>query len=126
MKLRIKDNSIRIRLNQTEALSVARGESVMKNTVFSPVSSVSYSLVPWQLDVFNASFEGNNLTVNIPLSKTEHWMDSEETGFEFRQNNGEEGGLLIVVEKDFACLKPRDGEDESDHFPHPEEGKIKC
>lgn len=126
MKLRIKDNSIRIRLNQSEAMSVARGETITKKTSFSPVSSVSYSLVPWQLDVFNASFEDNHLTVNIPLSKTENWMDSEETGFEFIQKNGEEGGLLILVEKDFACLKPRDGEDESDHFPHPEEGKIKC
>jgi hypothetical protein len=28
--------------------------------------------------------------------------------------------LGILVEKDFACLAPREGEDESDMYPHPE------
>jgi hypothetical protein len=126
MKLRIKDNSIRIRLTQSEALAVSNGETVTKKTVFSPVSSLSYSLVPWHLDVFNATFEKDEILLNIPISKVEKWMDTEETGFEFTQNNGEEGGLLLIIEKDFACLKPRSGEDESDHFPHPEEGKLKC
>jgi hypothetical protein len=27
--------------------------------------------------------------------------------------------LRIVVEKDFACLTAREGEDESDNFPNP-------
>lgn len=31
--------------------------------------------------------------------------------------------LQILVEKDFACLVPREGEDESDIFPHPQEGQ---
>jgi hypothetical protein len=126
MKLRIKDNSIRIRLTQGETMAVSRGESVTKKTVFSPVTSLSYSLVPWHLDVFNAEFSENEITLNVPISKVENWIDSEEIGFEFTQKNGEEGGLFLVLEKDFACLKPRTGEDESDHFPHPEEGKLKC
>jgi hypothetical protein len=28
--------------------------------------------------------------------------------------------LNITLEKDFACLAPRAGEDESDNFPHPD------
>ena len=126
MKLRIKDNSIRIRLTQSETTAVSNGEAVTKKTVFSPVSSLSYSLVPWHLDVFNAVFKDDEITLNIPVSKVENWINSEEIGFEFTQKNGEEEGLFLVIEKDFACLKPRSGEDERDHFPHPEEGKLKC
>ena len=39
----------------------------------------------------------------------------------------DDGGVLnILVEKDFACLAPREGEDESDMFPHPLEGQESC
>ena len=36
----------------------------------------------------------------------------------------DDGDLLkILVEKDFACLAPREGEDETDMYPHPQEGQ---
>ena len=34
--------------------------------------------------------------------------------------------LRVIVEKDFACLTPRDGEDESDMYPHPKAGETTC
>jgi hypothetical protein len=34
--------------------------------------------------------------------------------------------LKILVEKDFACLAPREGEDESDMFPHPKAATDGC
>jgi hypothetical protein len=34
--------------------------------------------------------------------------------------------LTILVEKDFACLTPREGEDESDMFPNPDDDGAKC
>ena len=39
----------------------------------------------------------------------------------------DDGALLtLLVEKDFACLAPRPGEDESDMFPHPEADAGRC
>ena len=32
----------------------------------------------------------------------------------------------ILVEKDFQCLAPREGEDESDMFPHPDGDSTTC
>ena len=43
-------------------------------------------------------------------------MDQVGEG-EQQHDNGDV--LSILVEKDFACLAPREGEDESDMFPHP-------
>jgi hypothetical protein len=38
----------------------------------------------------------------------------------------ESGQLSILVEKDFACLSPREGEDEMELFPHPLKGRDTC
>ncbi len=39
----------------------------------------------------------------------------------------DDGSMLdILVEKDFACLTKREGEDESDMYPHPEAGAQSC
>ena len=35
------------------------------------------------------------------------------------QPTGKSEDLQILVEKDFACLAPREGEDDSDAFAHP-------
>jgi len=34
--------------------------------------------------------------------------------------------LSILVEKDFACLAPREGEDETDMYPNPKAGEESC
>jgi hypothetical protein len=34
--------------------------------------------------------------------------------------------LNILVEKDFACLAPRAGEDERDMYPHPNADEAQC
>jgi hypothetical protein len=48
-----------------------------------------------------------------------NWASTEKAGFETQQEIGNGKSLRILVEKDFACLERRDGEDESDAFPHP-------
>jgi hypothetical protein len=54
------------------------------------------------------------------------WASSEQVSItgEQQHNNGDK--LVILVEKDFACLAPREGEDESDMFPHPQAGEAEC
>ena len=34
--------------------------------------------------------------------------------------------LSILIEKDFACLAPRAGEDEADMYPHPNVDSAEC
>ena len=36
----------------------------------------------------------------------------------------EHGVLRILVEKDFTCVEPRDGEDQSDLYPNPATAQI--
>ncbi len=72
MKLRVLDNSIRLRLTQAE-VALARKDGLVRGRV---------------------PFAGSHLS--------------------------------ILVEKDFACLAPREDEDETDMYPHPLAGKESC
>ena len=48
---------------------------------------------------------------------------SEQVSIEADEALDDGDSLKILVEKDFACLAPREGEDETDMYPHPLEGQ---
>ena len=47
------------------------------------------------------------------------WATTEQVSVECEQVLDDGDKLGILVEKDFACLAPREGEDESDMYAHP-------
>lgn len=66
----------------------------------------------------SASLSEYVIRVRLPESTVLAWADSEQVSISAEQLlDGDK--LAILVEKDFACLAPRQGEDESDMFPHP-------
>ncbi len=109
-----------------EVDAIASGKSVHEFTQFSLIRKFEYTLIPWHLQVIESEFENHTLTVSVPADMIAKWASSEEEGIYGEQANGTDTPLKIAIEKDFACLKPREGEDESDHFPHPESGTSKC
>ena len=66
-----------------------------------------------------AFYSDNAITVRLPETTVLAWAGSEQVSIEGTQvlDDGEQ--LLMLVEKDFSCLVPREGEDESDMYPHP-------
>lgn len=66
-----------------------------------------------------AHISNNVLTVRIPRLDVQQWAESEQVSIVSEQNLDNGDPLKILVEKDFVCLAPRDGEDESDMFPNP-------
>jgi hypothetical protein len=73
-----------------------------------------------------AHISNNVLTVRIPEAEILSWANSEEVSISASQILDGGDQLSILVEKDFACLTPREGEDETDMYPHPETGKQDC
>lgn len=63
------------------------------------------------------------MTVRLPEATVLDWANSDEISIRGEQQHNSGEVLSILVEKDFACLTPREGEDESDLFPHPEAGQ---
>ena len=120
MKLRIRDNSIRLRLTRGE-VDQLRDEGVVKAvTSFPGGREFRYEVESSPASVNPGAFlSDNKITVRLPESAVGAWEASEQVSVTGEQQH-ENGELLsILVEKDFSCLAPREGEDESDMYPHP-------
>jgi hypothetical protein len=120
MKLRIRDNSIRLRLTRGEVDQLADEGVVLAITSFPGGREFRYEVESSPASVNPGAFlSDNKVTVRLPESVVRAWAASDQVSLtgEQQHKNGEQ--LSILVEKDFACLAPREGEDESDMYPHP-------
>ncbi len=73
-----------------------------------------------------AFFSDNVVTVRIPETTVLAWATSEQVSIEGEQVLDDGETLSLLVEKDFVCLAPREGEDESDMYPHPDADEGGC
>jgi len=126
MKLRIRGNSLRIRLTQPEVRQLSGGIAVEDCCVLSPVSRLSVAAEPWHLDVFSVAFRDGKLTVHIPQNAIVGWAESEQEGLYSSLDNDTSEGLHIAIEKDYSCLSPRTDESGTEQFPNPDSGKRTC
>ena len=114
MKLRIKGNSLRIRLTQGEVARLAE-QRQCRETMALAAGSLNYEVRASDgIDRPEAILEQSDIVVILPAGLVDAWAHSDEITIA-----GEHGPLRIVVEKDFACLAPREGEDDADAYPHP-------
>ncbi len=127
MKIRIKDNSIRLRLTQGEVDAMRNDSVVRSRTGFPGGREFCYSLESSPASVSPAAFLSDNaITVRLPETTVLDWATTEQVSITADQILDDGQQLMILVEKDFACLAPRKGEDETDMYPHPNEDKVKC
>jgi len=68
---------------------------------------------------YDAVFEGKELMVVIPEKDADTWIASEELSLRSTLYIEPGSEMSLLVEKDLACMMPREGEDESDAFPNP-------
>ena len=127
MKLRIRDNSIRLRLSQTEVTTIRTEGIVGGRVTFAGGARLIYCLEssPACVDA-GVQFTDGEISVRLPEARVIAWADSDEVSIEATQTLDDGDHLTILIEKDFACLAPREGEDESDLYPHPQEGQANC
>ena len=119
MKLRIKGNSIRMRLSQGEVKTLRESGKVWDSTQFPSTQSLGYGVVATSSPTLKVNLDDFNINLEVPLNQLEKWFDPAEVTIKNEiQLHGDER-LLILIEKDFQCLTKRPGEDESDLFPNP-------
>ncbi len=119
MKLRIKGNSIRLRLTQRETGQVGAGQTVREEVCFA-TGPFSYALLTDpSLQVPDAGFREGELQVRLPADLAARWAFSDQVGIETQIAGRDGHALHLLIEKDFQCLHKRPDEDESDHFKNP-------
>ncbi|MGB5629950.1 MAG: hypothetical protein WBM45_11465 [Woeseiaceae bacterium] len=127
MKLRIRDNSIRLRLMRGEVDTLRDKGLVEASTDFPGGRSFRYLLESSPASVNpEAFFSKNEISVRLPENTVLAWASTDQVSIEGEQLLDGGGVLRILVEKDFVCLTGRDDEDESDMYPHPEAESGSC
>ncbi len=123
MKLRIRDNSLRLRLTQTEVGTLRTDGRVAASTEFPGGAKLEYVLeCDDGIAEVTATMRDATITVHLPADMARQWADSDQVSLRRDPSGSDENSLSLLVEKDFACLAPREGEDESDMYPHPQAG----
>ncbi len=129
MKLRIRGNSLRLRLLRGEVEQFGKTGRITETIRFgtSAATQLSYVLeADGEARQISAKFADNKVTVMIPDRMARNWVKSEEVTLMNEQpiENGKQNGtsenvLKILIEKDFVCLDRKDDSDNIDAFPHP-------
>ena len=118
MKLRIKGNSIRIRLTKKEVAAIASKGYLEEHTQFGhTVFTYALSKVD-DLEELSASFVDNTITMLVPEKLVTDWPNNDVVGFEARMSLADGDTLNLLLEKDFVCLD-HTTEDQSDNYPNP-------
>lgn len=120
MKLRIKGNSIRLRLSRSEVAAVAE-TGWLENRTDLGNSSFGYALAARDsVSALSARLDTATIVVLVPKAQISGWASGEDVGLYGEQAAAGGEILSIAVEKDFRCLdRSRAEDDEADNYPHP-------
>ena len=115
MKLRLRGNSLRLRLTRNEVTRLAESGLVEESVSFgtSADSVLVYRIRSGELQ--DATHAAGQIEVLVSASSVRDWAAGPTEGIYFETASQ----LRVAVEKDFRCLAPREGEDDSDAYEHP-------
>jgi len=122
MKLRIRGNSIRFRLQRSEVRSLLEQRHLEDQTRVGlrPEDRFVYGVeLSDAAESPFATLDGGRLTVVLPTAAARAWAEGPELALEAKQPLDAGDTLRILIEKNLACAVPRHGEDDSDSFPNP-------
>jgi hypothetical protein len=119
MKLRIKGNSIRLRLTKSDLDRFAKEAYLEEKTEFGNNTFTCALQISSSLQELAADYTDNKITVYMPKPYAEKWEATNEVGYSNKQVFPQGKELFILVEKDFKCIDGEVQEDQSDNFDNP-------
>lgn len=119
MKVRIKGDSVRIRLSKSEVDFFGAEGFYTSKTHFPNGSVFEYGLVArHDLNTMEAEFTAQGIYMLVPQHWAEEWVATQRVGFDSKVALPEGGELYLLLEKDFQCLD-NTTEDQTDMYPNP-------
>jgi hypothetical protein len=116
MKLRLRGNSIRLRLNRRDVDTLSSGNTIEERVFFPGNARLSYVLESRSDGDAAARFDGAAIRIGVPSSAVSGWASSEEIGLYYDFATGEQP-LKIAIEKDLECLHGPEEEQDPEAFP---------
>ena len=119
MKLRIKGNSVRIRLSRPEVDRFCEEGYLEEKTEFGN-NSLVYALQSMDgIPALTADMAEGQITMYVPAEIRKDWANNQTVGFENNMDLGNDNHLFLLLEKDFKCIDAPPYEDQSDNFENP-------
>ncbi|MEP6945194.1 MAG: hypothetical protein ABJA02_04695 [Acidobacteriota bacterium] len=122
MKLRMQNGSVRLRLSPEEVRAFG-DVGVLEESVYFGAGEKQRFVYRIEVGVGSstiaADIDHNAITISIPPATAAEWVVSQQVSLEAGQGIGDGRYLNILIEKDFARLRPRSNEDVEEKFPHP-------
>jgi uncharacterized protein DUF7009 len=102
MKLRIRGNSLRLRVSKTELARIAESGKAEDTVRFSSEQSLRYAIEVRPTGAVTASFADAAILVTLPKARLDLWLRPGEVSVEGSQPVGGGKELQILLEKDEA------------------------
>ena len=118
MKLRIKGNSLRIRLTKSEVNKLGDTGYLEEKTTFLNNQLVYALQKSDDTTELSATFENNTITILVPARFVKEWSGNNVVGLETKMPVSNNDSLFLLIEKDFVCLDETT-EDQSDNYVNP-------
>jgi len=122
MKLRIQNNSIRLRLNRREVEAFTSAGS-LEEAFEHPLGRLVYGLQS-SADVPRTEvlMGGDSIRIVLPVEVARDWTDTDRVGVSDEIELGEGKRLSVLVEKEFRRL--HGAINDPDLYPNPLEGHV--
>jgi hypothetical protein len=116
MKLRFRDNSIRLRVNRREAQGLSTGSALTGSVHFPGNTEFKYVLESAPASGPQVEFRAGTMRVAVPLPDVQRWAATDAIGMYFElPANG--ASLRIAIEKDLECIDGAPEEHDPDAYP---------
>jgi hypothetical protein len=112
MKVRLFEDSVRVRLNQREVLDLGAGRALHSVTRFG-VGQLEVEIRPDSDGGIQASLENSRITIEVNATGVREWSVNDVEGLYAMS-----GPCKVALEKDYACLH-KTGEANVGTFPNP-------
>lgn len=116
MKIRFHGQEVRFRLGLAEVAALCDARQVQTQMFLGPNAKLSFIVRPSDIPEIKASFVRGGLLVLIPHTLLEGWLNDSREGFERTQPLFDETSLKIKIEKDYACLHPKEDDPSENTF----------
>jgi len=119
MKVRIKGDSVRMRLTKSEVDKFGQEGYLEESTHFGN-GTFSYALESRKgIDKLAAELSNNKISLLVPDATREEWVNTDIVGYKNNLDIGEGKTLFLLLEKDFKCIDGEVLEDQSDNYENP-------
>ncbi len=124
MKLRIKGDSLRVRVSRSEVARLLVGDCLEETIHFGQQENakLTYALQrDTSVSKLTVQYTQNRVAILLSTDQANAWCITDQVGIAEEISLGSLGSLALLIEKDFACLD-RSDEDNEDTFPNPKIG----